>query len=112
MKSTTIREMRISALMSAIISLAACSPQTAQNENSGENQATAERSAVATAPPPSARSRSGRAIDSFHLPSDLEMELALSALPPHLREQATIYVLDPAKGFEVARQGTNGFHAL
>jgi hypothetical protein len=46
------------------------------------------------------------------LPRDLEMELALSALPPHLREQATVYVLNPAKGFEVARPGTNGFHAL
>ncbi len=46
------------------------------------------------------------------LPRDLEMELALSALPPHLRDQATVYVLDPATGFTVARQGTNGFHAL
>src|SRR5688572_23424329 len=46
------------------------------------------------------------------LPRELEMELAASALPPHLRENATIYVLDPGKGFEVARKGTNGFHAL
>jgi hypothetical protein len=46
------------------------------------------------------------------LPRDLEVELALSALPPHLREHATVYVLNPAKGFEVARQGTNAFHAL
>jgi hypothetical protein len=46
------------------------------------------------------------------LPRELEMELALSALPPHLREQATVYVLNPARGFEVARQGSNGFHAL
>ncbi len=46
------------------------------------------------------------------LPRDLEMEVALSALPPHLRDQATVYVLDPATGFTVARQGTNGFHAL
>src|SRR5882762_6606004 len=46
------------------------------------------------------------------LPRDLEIQLALSALPPHLRDNATIYVLDPKKGFEVARQGTNGFHAL
>ena len=46
------------------------------------------------------------------LPRDLEVELALSALPAHLRDKATVYVLNPAKGFEVARQGTNGFHAL
>lgn len=46
------------------------------------------------------------------LPRDLEIQLALSALPPHLRDNATVYVLDPAKGFEVARQGTNGFHAF
>lgn len=46
------------------------------------------------------------------LPRDLEIELALSALPPHLRAQATVYVLNPAKGFEVARAGTNGFQAL
>ena len=46
------------------------------------------------------------------LPRELEIELALSALPAHLRDHATVYVLNPAKGFEVARQGTNGFHAL
>jgi hypothetical protein len=46
------------------------------------------------------------------LPRNLEIQLALSALPPHLRGNATVYVLNPAKGFEVARKGTNGFHAL
>ena len=46
------------------------------------------------------------------LPRDLEIELASSALPPHVRENATIYVLDPRRGFEIARKGTNGFHAL
>jgi hypothetical protein len=46
------------------------------------------------------------------LPRDLEMQLALSALPPHLRDNATVYVLNPAKGFEVGRRGTNGFHAF
>ena len=43
---------------------------------------------------------------------DLEIQLALSALPPHLRDDATVYVLNPDRGFEVARKGTNGFHAL
>lgn len=46
------------------------------------------------------------------LPRDLEIQLALSALPPHLRDNATVYFLNPDKGFEVARKGTNGFHAL
>ena len=46
------------------------------------------------------------------LPRDLEIQLALSALPPHLRDKATVYVLNPDKGFEVARKGTNGFHAF
>ena len=46
------------------------------------------------------------------LPKDLEIQLALSALPPHLRDSATVYVLNPVKGFEVARKGTNGFHTF
>jgi hypothetical protein len=46
------------------------------------------------------------------LPRDLEIQLALSALPPHLKANATVYVLNPDKGFEVARKGTNGFHAF
>jgi hypothetical protein len=46
------------------------------------------------------------------LPRDLEIQLALSALPPHLRDHATVYTLNPDKGFEVARAGTNGFHAF
>lgn len=46
------------------------------------------------------------------LPKNLEFQLALSALPPHLREQATVYRLNPQKGFEMVRKGTNGFHAF
>jgi len=43
------------------------------------------------------------------LPRDLEIKLALSALPPYLRADASVYVLDPAKGYALERQGTNGF---
>lgn len=43
------------------------------------------------------------------MPADLETAFALSALPPHLRAQATVYLLDPAKGFYVAHRGSNGF---
>jgi hypothetical protein len=46
------------------------------------------------------------------LPRDLEIQLALSALPKHLRDNAAVYVLDHRKGFEVARKGTNGFHTF
>src|SRR5262245_49572481 len=46
------------------------------------------------------------------LPRDLEIQLALSALPRHLRDNATVYTLNPAKGFEVARKGTDDFHAF
>jgi hypothetical protein len=46
------------------------------------------------------------------LPRDLEIQLALSSMPAHLRDHATVYVLNPDKGFEVARTGTNGFSAL
>lgn len=43
------------------------------------------------------------------MPADLETALALTALPEHLRATATVYLLDPAKGLYIARQGTNGF---
>jgi len=43
------------------------------------------------------------------MPVDLETDFALSALPPHLRDQATVYLLDPKKGYYMARQGMNGF---
>ncbi len=46
------------------------------------------------------------------LPKDVEIRLALSALPPHLRDSATVYVLNPEKGFEIARKGSNGFHSF
>ena len=42
------------------------------------------------------------------MPKSLEVRLALSALPPVLREKATVYVLDPAKGYVVERAGSNG----
>ncbi len=52
----------------------------------------------------------GKLVNSVKaLPRDLEMQLALSALPPHLRDSASVFVLNPAKGFELARKGTNGF---
>jgi hypothetical protein len=43
------------------------------------------------------------------MPVALETDFALSSLPPQLRPGATVYLLDPAKGYYVARKGTNGF---
>jgi len=43
------------------------------------------------------------------MPAALETDYALSALPPQLRAGATVYLLDPAKGYYIARKGSNGF---
>lgn len=43
------------------------------------------------------------------MPPDLETDYALSALPPQLRPGATIYLLDPTKGYYMSRKGSNGF---
>src|SRR5437868_523263 len=46
------------------------------------------------------------------MPPNLETRFALSALPPYLRERASVYLLDPAKGYYIAHQGTNAFSCL
>jgi len=59
--------------------------------------------------------RGGQAVTSSSenvpeaMPKDLEVGLALSALPPYLRSEATVYVLDPAKGYVAQQKGTNDF---
>jgi hypothetical protein len=42
------------------------------------------------------------------MPKSLEFRFALSALPPPLREGATVYVLDTTKGYVLERAGANG----
>jgi hypothetical protein len=42
------------------------------------------------------------------MPESLEVHYARSALPPHFRDGATIYVLDPSKGYLVSHKRTNG----
>ena len=42
------------------------------------------------------------------MPKQLEVRFALSALPPHLRDVATVYVLDPQAGYVLDTSGTNG----
>ena len=46
------------------------------------------------------------------MPASLEARFALSALPPHLRDGATIYLFDQAKGYVLNRKGTNGFSCI
>src|SRR5581483_3751909 len=57
--------------------------------------------------PARAQKASNQQLDK--MPADLETELAISALPAHLRAGATVYLLDPMKGYYVGRQGSNGF---
>ncbi|HKB10105.1 MAG TPA: hypothetical protein VKD69_05615 [Vicinamibacterales bacterium] len=45
------------------------------------------------------------------LPRPLEIELALSAAPKHLRDAATVWTLEK-NGYTVARQGTNAFSCV
>ncbi len=42
------------------------------------------------------------------MPARLESQFALSALPPAMRGKATVYLLDPAKGYQLSQQGTSG----
>src|SRR5882724_2624498 len=46
------------------------------------------------------------------MPESLEVRFALSAAPPHLRENATAYVLDPSKGYVLSHKGTNGVSCI
>jgi hypothetical protein len=62
---------------------------------------------------PALSQSSGDAIASVRaplqkMPPSLEARLALSALPPMLRDKAAVYVLDPARGYVLERAGSNG----
>src|SRR6266516_3226445 len=46
------------------------------------------------------------------MPRSLEVRFALSALPPSLRDGATVYVLDPTRGYVKERPGSNGQHCF
>lgn len=52
---------------------------------------------------------SAETADFVPLPLELEVELALSALPSDLREDAAIYIRDPNDGFVLYREGSNGW---
>ena len=46
------------------------------------------------------------------MPARLETRFALSALPASLRDQASVYLLDPQTGYRLSRQGTSGVACL
>lgn len=67
--------------------------------------------------PAGAAQSAGGAADGAHfarspqyplLPRALEIDLALSAAPKHLRDEATVWVLDTS-GYAIARKGGNAF---
>ena len=53
---------------------------------------------------------SGQATETTieQMPPTLETQFALSAVPPGLRDRATVHLLDPEKGYHLSRQGTSG----
>jgi hypothetical protein len=46
------------------------------------------------------------------MPPQLETQFALSAAPPRVRGAASVYLLDPAKGYYLSKQGTNGLTCI
>jgi hypothetical protein len=46
------------------------------------------------------------------MPAKLETRYALSALPPAMRDKAAVYLLDPATGYHLSREGTSGVTCL
>jgi hypothetical protein len=56
----------------------------------------------------------GRAteINIEQMPATLEVQFALSALPPALRDRAAVYRLDPSSGYQLSQPGTSGVTCL
>ena len=46
------------------------------------------------------------------MPAKLETQFALSALPRAMRDKATVYLLDPTRGYQLSQQGTSGVSCL
>lgn len=61
----------------------------------------------------SAAAQAGTSSTTLHaMPPELETRLALSAVPPQLRDKAGVYLLDPAKGYYLSRRGTSGIACI
>jgi hypothetical protein len=59
-----------------------------------------------------ARPREAIADGIEQMPATLETEFALSALPPAMRRHASVYLLDPGKGYQLSHRGTSGVTCL
>lgn len=46
------------------------------------------------------------------MPAKLETQFALSAVPPALRDRASVYLLDPKQGYSLSKQGTSGIACI
>src|SRR5258708_35587385 len=46
------------------------------------------------------------------MPPRLALQFALSALPPAMRDQASVYLLEPKPGYQLKHQGTRGVICL
>jgi hypothetical protein len=46
------------------------------------------------------------------MPAKLETQFALSAAPPALRDRASVYLLDPKKGYFLSKQGSSGLACI
>lgn len=55
-----------------------------------------------------AAAQPGTATTLERMPPELETRFALSAVPAQLRGKASVYLLDPAKGYSLSRRGTSG----
>ncbi|WP_299112065.1 hypothetical protein [uncultured Winogradskyella sp.] len=51
-------------------------------------------------------------LKTIKFPEDLERDIALSALPEHLRENAGIYIFNEDKGYELIKESENGFTTM
>lgn len=58
----------------------------------------------------SSSARAGEAAETTidKMPPQLEAQYALSALPTALREHASVYLLEPSKGYQLSRKGSSG----
>jgi hypothetical protein len=61
---------------------------------------------------PAAVARRTPATTIEQMPTKLETQFALSALPPAMRDKASVQLLDPKKGYQLSRQGTSGVTCL
>jgi len=59
-----------------------------------------------------ARSHQATGTTIEHMPAPLETEFALSAIPAALRQHASVYLLDPGKGYQLSVRGSSGVTCL